>query len=164
MVFLPDNLLDMSHSTIIINIHKTSSMSSLPSLLCAQMCTPITRSAHMRFPLFHFISSCIIYIYYNTNILGISGIRVLIITNVFIIIYSLPLKQYWNCLFISVRVTHIIPSSLTSDTSCVECDQWSILHDHISGICKSTHSHLHNIENIENNLILCYNLSTSLVD
>ena len=79
---------------------------------------------------------------------------------IYIIIFRSPLlKQNVSDLSISVGDTHVSPSSKVRDLGVV-FDQYLTFHDHISGICKSTHFHalittrldysnriLHNLQN-----------------
>ena len=83
----------------------------------------------------------------------ISVIRVCMINNKlkindskteFIIFRSPLLKQNLSDLSISIGDTQVSPSSKVRDLG-VDFDQYLTFHDHISGVCKSTHFHLRNI-------------------
>ena len=67
----------------------------------------------------------------------------------FIIFLSLLLKQNLSNLSIRVGNRQVSPSSKVRDMGVV-FDQYLIFHDHISGICKSTHFHLSSIGRIHN--------------
>ena len=54
------------------------------------------------------------------------------------------LKQNLSDLSISVGDSHVFPSSKVRDIGVV-FDQYLTFHDHISGICRSTHFHLPSI-------------------
>ena len=88
----------------------------------------------------------------------ISDIRVWMIKNKFkindskteFIIFRSPLlKQYLSDLSISVGNTHLFSSSKVKDLGVV-FDQYLTFHDHINGVCKSTHFHLRSIGRIRN--------------
>ena len=92
----------------------------------------------------------------------ISGTRMWIIKNELKIddsktkfnIFGLPLlKQNLSDLSISVGDTQILSSSKVRDLDVV-FDQSLTFHDHISGIGKSTHFHLHSIGKIRNLLTI----------
>ena len=67
------------------------------------------------------------------------------------IIFRSPLLQKMDDLSLSVRDMHVSSSSKVRDL-CVVFDQYLTFHDHITGICKSTHFHLHNIGRIRKRL------------
>ena len=67
----------------------------------------------------------------------------------FIIFLSPLLKQNLSHLSISVGDRQVSPSSKVRDLGVV-FDQYLTFHDHISGICKSTHFHLRSIVRIRN--------------
>ena len=71
----------------------------------------------------------------------------------FIIFRSPLLKQNLRDLSISVGDTQVFPSSKVRDLGVV-FDKYLTFHDHISGICKSTHFHLRRIGRIRNLLTL----------
>ena len=88
----------------------------------------------------------------------ISDIRVWMIKNKFkindsktefIIFRSPVLKQNLSDLSISVGDSQVFPSSKMRDLGVV-FDQYLTFHDHISGICRSTHFHLRSIRRIRN--------------
>ena len=88
----------------------------------------------------------------------ISDIRVWMIKNKlkindskteFIIFRSPLLKQNLSDLSVNVGDMQVSPSSKVRDL-CVVFDQYLTFHDHISGICKSTHFHLRGIGRIRN--------------
>ena len=88
----------------------------------------------------------------------ISDIRVWMIKNKlkiidskteFIIFRSPLLKQNLSDLSVSVGNMQVSPSSKVRDLGVV-FDQYYTFHDHISGICKSTHFHLRGIGRIRN--------------
>ena len=59
------------------------------------------------------------------------------------------MKQNLSELSVSVGDMQVSPSSKVRDI-CVVFDQYLTFHDHISGICKSTHFHLRGIGRIRN--------------
>ena len=59
------------------------------------------------------------------------------------------MKQNLSDLSVSVGDMQVSPSSKVRDL-CVVFDQYLTFHDHISGICKSTHFHLRGIRRIRN--------------
>ena len=65
------------------------------------------------------------------------------------IFLSSLLKQYLSDLSISVGDSQVFPSSKVRDLGVV-FDQYLTFHDHISGICRSTHFHLRSIGRIRN--------------
>ena len=67
----------------------------------------------------------------------------------FIIFRSPLLKQNLSDLSVSVGDMQVSPSSKVRDLGVV-FDQYLTFHDHISGICKSTHFHLRGIGRIRN--------------
>ena len=67
----------------------------------------------------------------------------------FIIFRSPLLKQNLSDMSISLGDSQVSPSSKVRDLGIV-FDQYLTFHDHISGICKSTHFHLRSIERIRN--------------
>ena len=75
----------------------------------------------------------------------------------FIIFRSPLLKQNLSDLSVSVGVS---PSSKVRDLGVV-FDQYLTFHDHISGICKSTHFHLRGIGRIRN--LLTFNATAQLI-
>ena len=88
----------------------------------------------------------------------ISDIRVWIIKNKlkindskteFIIFRSPLLTPNLGDLSISVGDSQVFPSSKVRDQG-VGFDQYLTFHDHISGICRSTHCHLRSIGRIRN--------------
>ena len=88
----------------------------------------------------------------------ISDIRVLMIKNKlkindskteFLIFRSPLLKQNLNDLSIRVGDSQVFPSSKVRDIGVV-FDQYLTFHDHIRGICRSTHFHLRSIGRIRN--------------
>ena len=98
----------------------------------------------------------------------ISDIRVWMIKNKFkindskteFIIFRSPLlKQNLSDLSVSVRDMQVSPSSKVRDLGVV-FDQYLTFHDHISGICKSTHFHLRGIRRIRN--ILTFDATTQI--
>ena len=66
----------------------------------------------------------------------------------FIISRSPLLKQNLSYLPVRVGDMQVSPSSKVRDLGVV-FDQYLTFHDHISGICKSTHFHLHGIGRIQ---------------
>ena len=88
----------------------------------------------------------------------ISDIRVWMIKNKFkindsnteFVIFQCPLlKQNLSDLSISVGDSQVFPSSKVRDLGVV-FDQYLTFHDHINGICRSTHFHLRSIGKIRN--------------
>ena len=73
------------------------------------------------------------------------------------IIFRFPLL---SGLSISVGDTQVSPSSKVRDLSIV-FDQYLTFHDHISGICKSTHFHLRSIGKIRN--LLTFDATAHLI-
>ena len=79
------------------------------------------------------------------------------------------MKQNLNGLSVSVGDMQVSPSSKVRDL-CVVFDQYLTFHDHISGICKSTHFYLRGIRRIPNLLTfyataqLIHGLITSRLD
>ena len=67
----------------------------------------------------------------------------------FIIFRSPLLKQNLSDLSVRVGDMQVSPSSKVRDLG-VDFDQYLTFHDHISGICKSTHFHLRSIGRIRN--------------
>ena len=99
----------------------------------------------------------------------ISDIRVWMIKNKFkindskteFIIFRSPLlKQNLSDLSVSVGVMQVSPSSKVRDLGVV-FDQYLTFHDHISGICKSTHFHLRGIGRIRN--LLTFDATAQLI-
>ena len=99
----------------------------------------------------------------------ISDIRVWMIKNKlkindsktkFIIFLSPLLKQNLSNLSISVGDSQVFPSFKVRDLGVV-FDQYLTFHDHIGGICKSTHFHLRSIGRIRN---LLYNLPNNKIE
>ena len=99
----------------------------------------------------------------------ISDIRVCMIKNKlkindskteFIIFQSPLLKQNLSDLSVSVGDMHVSPSSRVRDL-CVVFDQYLTFHDHISGICRSTHFHLRSIGSIRN--LLTFDATAQLI-
>ena len=99
----------------------------------------------------------------------ISDIRVWMIKNKlkindskteFIIFRSPLLKQNLSDLSVSVGDMQVSPSSKVRDL-CVVFDQYLTFHDHISGICKSTHFHLRGIGRIRN--LLTFDATAHLI-
>ena len=78
----------------------------------------------------------------------------------FIIVRSPLLKQNLSNLSISVGDSQVFPSSKVRDLGVV-FDQYLTFHDHISGICKSTHFHLYSIGRILN--LLTFDASAQLI-
>ena len=78
----------------------------------------------------------------------------------FIIFRSPLLKQNLSDLSVSVRDMQVFPSSKVSDLGVV-FDQNLTFHDHISGICKSTHFHLRSIGRIRN--LLTFDATAQLI-
>ena len=78
----------------------------------------------------------------------------------FIIFASPLLKQNLNDLSITVRDTQVSPSSKVRELVVV-FDQYLTFHDHISGICKSTHFHLRSIGRIRN--LLTFDATAQLI-
>ena len=78
----------------------------------------------------------------------------------FIIFLSPLLKQIVNDLSVSVGDIQVSPSSKVSDLGVV-FDQYLTFHDHINGICKSTHFHLHGIRTIRN--LLTFDATAQLI-
>ena len=71
----------------------------------------------------------------------------------FIIFWSPRLKQNLSDLSISVGDTQVYQSSMVRDLG-VFFNKYLTFHDHINGICKSTHFHLRSIGIIRNLLIV----------
>ena len=99
----------------------------------------------------------------------ISDIRVWMIKNKlkindskteFIIFRSPLLKQNLSDLSVSVGDIQVSPSSKVRDLGVV-FDQYLTFHDHISGICKSTHFHLRGIGRIRN--LLTFDATAQLI-
>ena len=99
----------------------------------------------------------------------ISDIRVWMIKNKlkinyskteFLIFRSQLLKQNLSDLSIRVGDTQVCPSSKVIYLGVV-IDQYLTFHDHISGICKSTHFHLRSIGRIRN--LLTFDATTQLI-
>ena len=99
----------------------------------------------------------------------ISDIRVWMIKNKFkindskteFIIFRSPLlKQNLSDLSVSVGDMQVSPSSKVRDLGVV-FDQYLTFHDHISGICKSTHFHLRDIGRIRN--LLTFDATAQLI-
>ena len=99
----------------------------------------------------------------------ISDIRVWMIKNKFkindskteFIIFRSPLlKQNLSDLSVSVGDMQVSPSSKVRDLGVV-FDQYLTFHDHISGICKSTHFHLRGIGRIRN--LLTFDATAQLI-
>ena len=99
----------------------------------------------------------------------ISDIRVWMIKNKlkindskteFIIFRSPHLKQNLSDLSVSVGDMQVSPSSKVRDLGVV-FDQYLTFHDHISGICKSTHFHLRGIGRIRN--LLTFDATAQLI-
>ena len=99
----------------------------------------------------------------------ISDIRVWMIKNKlkindskteFIIIRSPLLKQNLSDLSVSVGDVQVSPSSKVRDLGVI-FDQYLTFHDHISGICKSTHFHLRGIGRIRN--LLTFDATAQLI-
>ena len=99
----------------------------------------------------------------------ISDIRVWMIKNKlkindsktdFIIFRSPLLKQNLSDLSVSVGDMQVSPSSKVRDLGVV-FDQYLTFHDHISGICKSTHFHLRGIGRIRN--LLTFDATAQLI-
>ena len=99
----------------------------------------------------------------------ISDIRVWMIKNKlkindskteFIISRSPLLKQNLSDLSISVGASQVFPSSKVRDLGVV-FDQYITFHDHISGICKSTHFHLRSIGRIRS--LLTFDATAQLI-
>ena len=78
----------------------------------------------------------------------------------FIIFRSPLLKQNLSDLSVSVGNMHVSPSSKVRDLGVV-FDQYLTFHDHISGICKSTHFHLRGIGRIRN--LLTFDATAQLI-
>ena len=78
----------------------------------------------------------------------------------FIIFQSPLLKQNLSDLSVSVGDMQVPPSSKVREL-CVVFDQYLTFHDHISGICKSTHFHLRGIGRIRN--ILTFDATAQLI-
>ena len=70
------------------------------------------------------------------------------------------MKQNLSDLSISVGDSHVFPSSKVRDLSVV-FDQYLTFHDHISGICRSTHFHLRSIGIIRN--LLTFDATAQLI-
>ena len=70
------------------------------------------------------------------------------------------LKQNLSDLYVSVGDIQVSPSSKVRDL-CVVFDQYLTFHDHISGICKSTHFHLRGIGRIRN--LLTFDATAQLI-
>ena len=94
----------------------------------------------------------------------ISDIRVWMIKNKFKIndskFRSPLLKQNLSDVSVSVGDMPVSPSSTVRDLGVV-FDQYLTFHDHISGICKSTHFHLHGIGKIQN--LLTFDATAQLI-
>ena len=99
----------------------------------------------------------------------ISDIRVWMIKNKlkindckteFIIFRSPLLKQNLSDLSISVGESQVFPSSKVRGLGVV-FDQYLTFHDHISGICRSTHFHLRSIGRIRN--LLTFDATAQLI-
>ena len=99
----------------------------------------------------------------------ISDIRVWMIKNKFKISYSKTdfiifrsplLKQNLSDLSVSVGDMQVSPTSKVRDLSVV-FDQYLTFHDHIGGICKSTHFHLRGIRRIRN--LLTFDATAQLI-
>ena len=78
----------------------------------------------------------------------------------FIIFRSPLLKQNLSDLSVSVGDMQVSPSSKVRDLGVV-FDQYLTFHDHISGICKSTHFHLRGIGRIRN--LLTFDATAQLI-
>ena len=78
----------------------------------------------------------------------------------FIIFRSPLLKQNLNYLSVSLGDMQVSPSSKVKDLD-VGFDQYLTFHDHISGICKSTHFHLRGIGRIWN--LLTFDVTAQLI-
>ena len=78
----------------------------------------------------------------------------------FIIFRSPLLKQNLSDLSVNVGDTQFSPSSKVRDLGVV-FDQYLNFHDHISGICKSTHFHLRGIGRIRN--LLTFDATAQLI-
>ena len=78
----------------------------------------------------------------------------------FIIFLSPILKQNLSDLSVSVGNMQVSPSSKVRDLAVV-FDQYLTFHDHISGICKSTHFHLLGIGRIGN--LLTFDATAQLI-
>ena len=70
------------------------------------------------------------------------------------------MKQNLGDLSVSVGDMQVSPSSKVRDL-CVVFDQYLTFHDHISGICKSTHFHLRGIGRIRN--LLTFDVTAQLI-
>ena len=79
----------------------------------------------------------------------------------FVIFLSPLLKQNLSDLSIRVGDTHVSPSSKVRDLGIVLFYQYLTFHDHISGICKSTHFHLRGIGRIRN--LLTFDATAQLI-
>ena len=78
----------------------------------------------------------------------------------FIIFLSPLLKQNLSDLSVSVGDMQVSPSSKVRDLGVV-FDKYLTFHDHISGICRSTHFHLCGIGRIRN--LLTFNATAQLI-
>ena len=78
----------------------------------------------------------------------------------FIIFRSPFLKQNLCYLSVSVGDTQVSPSSKMQELGVI-FDQYLTFHDHISGICKSTHFHLRGIGRIQN--LLTFDATAQLI-
>ena len=78
----------------------------------------------------------------------------------FIIFRSPLLKQNLSDLSVSVGDMQVSPSSKVRDLGVI-FDQYLTVHDHISGICKSTHFHLRDIGRIRN--LLTFDATPQLI-
>ena len=78
----------------------------------------------------------------------------------FIIFRSPHFKQNLSDLSISVGDSQVFPSSKVRDLGVV-FDQYLTFHDHISGICRSTHFHLGSIRRIRN--LLTFDATAQLI-
>ena len=78
----------------------------------------------------------------------------------FILFRSLLLKQNLSDLSVSVGDMQVSPSSKVRELG-VLCDQYLTFHDHISGICKSTHFLLRGIGRIRN--LLTFDATAQLI-
>ena len=78
----------------------------------------------------------------------------------FIIFRSPLLKQNLSDLSTSVGDSQVFPSSKVRDLG-VGFDQYLTFHDHISGICRSTHFHLRSFERIRN--LLTFDATAQLI-
>ena len=78
----------------------------------------------------------------------------------FVIFRSPLMKQNLSDLSVSVEDMQVSPSSKMRDLGVV-FDQYLTFHDHISGICKSTHFHLRGIGRIRN--LLTFDATAQLI-